>query len=171
MSQKKRLQYPGEICRPNERIVERIEVVPFRPAYVPPVEYRHLQELEKIIRPMVAVKPKKPYELTPTLVQEIKDWEYKNFTLDLNVARTDAPLGLRDMGLVANTMTVITLTAGAAFSYKMNKVSNDPTPAGAGFVEDQFEIEELYITNTPQGAGTQTIIRIAWNPLLIRVRP
>lgn len=175
MSSKKRLQYPGEICRPEERIIERIEVEPFRPVYVPTVEFEAVQELEKLVRPMGvpsaprAISP--PPEVQPTLVQEIKNKNYKNFPLDLNVSRTDEPLGLRDMGMVGDTMTIVSVTAGASFTYKMNSPTNDSTPGSAGLSETEFELEEVYITNTPQGVGTQAIIRVNWNPFLIRLKP
>jgi len=174
MSKRRRLQYPGEIARPTEKIVETIEIELFRPDYIPSVQVESLEHLDKTIRPMTvpplpkAIAP--PPELTPTLVQEIKNSKYRNVTIDLSVAHTDIPLGLRDMGIVADAMTVISLTAGASFTYKMNSTSNDSTPGSAGLTETEFEIEELYITNVAQ-AGASAVIRVNWNPLLIRVRP
>jgi hypothetical protein len=35
-------------------------------------------------------------------------------------------------------------------------------------MEDQFEITEVYITNTAQ-AGKEAIIRVNWTPHLIRI--
>lgn len=104
--------------------------------------------------------------ITPMLTQEIKNKEYKNYIIDLSTARTiPAPLGIRDLGVVADTMSVI--KAEASFDYRINKPTNDPTPAEKGFVEDQFEIEEVYITNAA-AAGKQAIIRVNWNPRMIR---
>ena len=173
MSRKKRLQYPGEICRPDERIVEKIGVDLFRPHYVPSVDFEAAEELAKIIRPMKAPPPPRaippPPELRATLVQQILNKEYKNFTFVTNpaVPWVDHPLGLRDMGMVADTMSVIAL--GGGFDYKLNRPSNDPTPAAAGMSETEFEIEEIYVT-TPALAGT-AIVRVNWNPLLIRLKP
>ena len=172
MSSRKRLQYPGEICRPDERIVERIGVKLFRRPYVPPVDLDALEELAILIRPMQpAPAPRPPPEVRPTLVQEIKAREYKNFRRDLNINRVDEPLGLRDLGIVADSMTVIQITPAATFDYKLNKLSNDLTPAVTGQQETDFEIEEVYITNTPQGADTVAVVRVNYNPLLIRIKP
>jgi len=171
---KRRLQYPGEICRPHEKVVERIEVELFRPPYSPSVEFSAVQELARLIRPMEPVKAPRPGvipgEVTPILVQEIKNKLYKNFPVDLSVARTDERLGLRDMGIVADAMTIISLTAGASFTYKLNHPSNDSTPGISGASETEFEIEELYVTNVAQ-AGAQAIIRVNWNPFVIRLKP
>jgi hypothetical protein len=61
-------------------------------------------------------------------------------------------------------MTII--KADSAFDYRINSASNDATPAEKGFTEDQFEIEEIYITNL--AATGKAIIRVNWNPRLIR---
>ena len=176
---KKQLQYPGEICRPGERIVEKTAIKIFRPAYVPSIDLGAVQELEKLIRPMKvppaprAIPP--PDEISPVLVQELKDMGYKNFTLDMTVARTDRPLGIRDLGIVGNSMTVIRRGAPAAiaFNYKINSPENDDTPVVQdGQQETMFEIEELYITNAAAPAGTPTaVIRVTYSPFLIRLRP
>jgi len=168
---KKRLQYPGEICRPDEKIIERIEIEPFRPAYIPPVDFEAVEELAKLIRPMKAPAAPRagypPSEVTPLLVQEIKNSEYKNLPLDTSIVRNNAPLGLRDMGIVADTMTI--LAVGGGFQYRLNKPTNDLTTAVLGLQETEFEIEEVYITNVAV-VGT-AIIRVNWNPFLIRLKP
>lgn len=118
------------------------------------------------------LKPTKPLPVTklrPTLVQEIKDAKYKNLTIDLSVARAQAtPLQLRSLGIVGDTMTVI--RADAAFNYILNDPTNDPTPAVAGMAENQMEIEEIYITNAAAAPGSIAIIRVNYNPFLIRIR-
>jgi len=168
---KKSLQYPGEICRPHERIVETILIEPFRPAYVPPVDFQAVQELAKLIRPMKVAKGTRagvvPGELTPILVQEIKNSEYKNIPLDTSVPRNNIALGLRDMGIVADSITILAI--GGGFTYRLNKPTNDSTTAVVGLQETEFEIEEVYITNAAV-AGT-AIIRVNWNPFLIRLKP
>jgi len=168
---KRRLQYPGEICRPEERIIARIEIPLFTPAYVPAVDYKAVQELEKLIRPMEPAQPPRAglvaAELTPILVQEIKNSQYKNISFSTATARTDAALGLRDMGIVADSITILAI--GGGFTYKLNKPSNDSTTAVVGLSETEFEIEEIYITNAA-AAGTATI-RVNWNPFLIRLKP
>lgn len=105
-------------------------------------------------------------ELTPVLTQEIKDYEYRNYVIDLTIAHTDSPLGLIQLNVVADSMTII--EADSAFSYRLNSVSNDPTNAVTGMKEDQFEIREIYITNL--AAIGNAVIRIVWNPRLIRIR-
>ena len=169
---KRKLQYPGEICTPEERMIEKVDRRIFEPIPLPSVKLEDILELEKIIRPMAAPLPprkgKLPDELVPMLTQEIKNREYKNFNIDTNVAVTDQPLGLRDLGIVADAMTVISV-GGGGLSYKLNSPSNDPTPASTGLQETDFEIEEIYITTTGAGPGT-AIIRVNWNPDIIRLR-
>jgi len=113
------------------------------------------------------VIPKEPAEREIVLVQEIKDQFYRNLTFATAPVVTDQPLGLRSMGIVADTMTILAI--GGGFTYKLNSPANDPTTAAVGLEEDQFEIEEIYITTT--GVAGNATIRVNWNPLLIRVKP
>jgi len=122
------------------------------------------------IPPKVKVKPQ-PDEIPLYLGQLMKDLYYRNIIIDLSVAHTDEPLGLRDAGIVADTMTVISLTALASFSYRINSPSNDSTTVTtAGWQETEFEIEELYITNAAQPLAN-AVLRVNWNPVMIRVKP
>ncbi len=131
----------------------------------PQVTEETLQEIEAELKPREPISPTK---LQPALVQEIKDMKYKNFTIDLSVAHTRERINLRTLGIVADTMSII--RADAAFDYIMNDPTNDATPAVAGMQEDQFEIEEIYITNAAAAAGSIAIIRVNYNPFLIRIR-
>lgn len=161
MADKRRqLQQCVRVARP----IEEPEPTLFETPPEPLMKEAELEDLQKIITP----PPKKipAYLLKPTLVQELKDTKYKNFTIDLGTARTREPLGLRDLGIVANTMTVIKATGN--FDYILNDPSNDPTPAEKGIKEDQFEIEEIYITNAAQ-TGKEAIIRVSYTPHLIRI--
>lgn len=124
--------------------------------------------LTEIVEELKPRPPLPPTVLRPTLVQEIKDQKYKNFTIDLSVAHIRAPLNLRGLGIVGDTMTII--RGDAAFDYILNAPTNDPTPGAAGMDETEFEIEEIYITNAAAGAGTIAIIRVNYNPFLIRIR-
>jgi len=135
---------------------------PFKPE--PPTFFstKNAQQLEELMPPPPEIPAR--IRITPTLVQEVKDRGYRNFTIDLSTARTNEALGLRKLGIVADTMTIA--KADSAFTYRINSASNDETPAEKGMVEDQFEIEELYITNSAL-TGT-AIIRVNWNPRLIR---
>ena len=167
---KRRLQYPGEICRPDERLIEKIERRIFEPIPRISVDFSSLLELEKLIKPMGPPPQPRigevPETLFPMLVQEIKDKLYKNISFSTAITVVDRPLGLRDMGIVANTMTVLSI--GGGFTYKMNKTSNDSTTAIVSLQETQFEIEEVYITGLGAGTG---ILRVNWNPHLIRIKP
>jgi len=132
-----------------------------------------LTEITEELKPQ---PPLPPTLLRPTLVQEIKDQKYKNFIVDLNTVHALTPLvqacggsgGLRSLGIVGDTMTII--RADAAFDYILNAPTNDPTPGAAGMNETEFEIEEIYITNAAMGAGLIAIIRVNYNPFLIRIR-
>jgi len=168
---RRRFQYPGEICRPEETIIEHPIHRPFEPLPTISVDLAAVLELEKIVRPMKAppqpTKGTVPSTVVPTLTQEIKNKLYKNISFSTAVGVTDAPLGLRDMGIVADTMTILAL--GGGFTYKMNSPANDATTASAvGQQEIDFEIEEIYVTGLGAGTGQ---IRVMWNPDLIRLKP
>ncbi|MBA7677405.1 hypothetical protein ES703_85662 [subsurface metagenome] len=126
------------------------------------------ETMKEIVAELTPRKPVSPTKLMPELVQEIKDMKYKNFTIDLSVAHTRERINLRTLGIVADTMSII--RADAAFDYIMNDPTNDATPATVGMSEDQFEIEEIYITNAAAAPGNIAIIRVNYNPFLIRIR-
>ena len=136
---------------------------PFEPEIIPHFKQSRAEELAEAIPPMFPIPGRQ--RIIPTLTQEVKDRGYKNFTIDLSTAHTDAPLGLRALGVIATSMTII--RADDTFDYKLNSPSNDATPAEKGLEEDQFEIEEIYITNSAS-SGKKAIIRVIWNPRLIR---
>lgn len=131
----------------------------------PQVTEETLKEIVEELKPRMPISPTK---LMPALVQEIKDMKYKNFIIDLSVAHTRERIDLRTLGIVADTMSII--RADAAFDYIMNDPTNDATPAAAGMEETEFEIEEIYITNAAAAAGNIAIIRVNYNPFLIRIR-
>ncbi len=130
-------------------------------------------EVEEELKPPARISPT---VLRPTLVQEIKNARYKNLTIDLATIgalpeeqRTRQPLGLRAQGIVADTMTIIRVDS--PFEYMINDPTADPNPltaADRGWSETEFEIEEIYIT-VPAGAVGTAIIRVNWNPYLIRI--
>ena len=152
------LQHP----LPTETVVKPQVKEPFKPEPLPIFSQKIADELNSII-PAFPTRTR----VRPTLTQEVKDRIYRNFIVDLTVAHTDFPLGIRGMGIVATSITVIQVDS--AFNYRINTASNDSTPvttSDKGMQETEFEIEELYITNA--ALSGQAIIRAVWNPLLIR---
>jgi hypothetical protein len=133
--------------------------------FVPAPEPFFSEEQAALLEKAIPAPPPPPKVVPITLTQEIKNKRYKNIELDLGVERTNKELGLRGMGIVADSMTII--KAEADFEYRLNSVSNDATPAEKGMTEDEIEIEEIYITNAA-AAGKTAIIRVNWNPYLIR---
>ena len=94
-----------------------------------------------------------------TVVEERLPNRYKLFGVDLSVARADEPLGIGDLikgvgAPYASYMSVI--TAPAAFQFKLNSTDSDAIDAAVGLEWDDFEITEVFITNTA-GAGTALI--------------
>jgi len=160
-------------CTPALRYVDWPMETPFgEPVKEIPVPASLLTELQAVVEPKA--KTVSPTKLTPTLVQEIKDKGYKNFTIPVGGAPfTDRPLSLVDLGVVADEMTIISFPAGnPGLSYKLNHPTNDSTPVLAnGQKEDQFELEEVYISDTGVGPAGNLLIRIVWNPYLIRLSP
>jgi len=160
-------------CTPVQRLIDWPVETPFgEPVKEIPMPTSQLAELQVIVEPRA--KKVSPTKLMPTLVQEIKDKLYKNFTIPVGgAAFTDRPLSLVDLGVVADEMTIISFPAGnPGLSYKLNHPTNDSTPILAnGQKEDQFELEEVYITDTGVGPAGNLIIRVVWNPYLIRLSP
>jgi len=134
---------------------------PFKPE--PPIFFssKSAEELEAAIPPPPEIAR---VSIKPTLVQEVKDRHYRNIVVDLSTAHTNEALGLRSLGIIADTITII--RADSPFTYRINSASNDETPAEKGLTETEFEIEELYVTN--EALSGKAIIRLNWNPRLIR---
>lgn len=172
MSKRRQMQR----CIPVEFPIELPEERPFaeRPPREVPMHAEDLAELQAVIEPFP--KTISPRVLTPTLVQEIKNKYYKNFTIPVGAGApgfTNLAIKLRDLGIVADEITIITFPAGKTdLSYIMNDTANDATPIiTPGQKEDQFEIEELYINDGGAAPAGNLIIRVVWNPYLIRLTP
>jgi hypothetical protein len=84
---------------------------------------------------------------------------YRVFKLDLSVERKDVPLGLRSIGVVANSATVVRMDS-PAFWRRNDPVTGDLEELSVGYHIRDFAIEELYITNSP-GTGYLTIV-VEW---------
>jgi hypothetical protein len=83
---------------------------------------------------------------------------YKVYTLDLSTSRSDQPLGLRADNIVANSALVVECDSVAY--WRRNSTANSLEKLYAGYRVENFEIQELYITN-PAGTGNLTIL-IEW---------
>jgi len=94
-----------------------------------------------------------------TMVEEAPCNRYKVFKLDLSVERNNEPLGLRDLGIVARSAVVTRLDSAASWR-RNDPVTGDVEELYTGYRVDNFEIEELYITN-PAGSGFLTIV-VEW---------
>jgi len=84
---------------------------------------------------------------------------YKLFRVDLSVAHSDEAMGvgelLRGVGApYASYMSIITVPDD--FTFKLNSTDMDAIDAAVGLEMDDFEITEVFITNT-LGAGTALI--------------
>lgn len=147
---------------PTEVVETPLIHEPFKPEPLFPFSQQIAEDLNSFIKPF----PTRT-KVMPTLTQEVKDRIYRNFIVDLTVAHANTPLGIKAMGIVATSITVIQVDS--SFSYRINDEANDSTPvttSDKGMSETEFEIEEIYITNN--AASGQAIIRAIWNPLLIR---
>ena len=85
---------------------------------------------------------------------------YKVYVVDLSVARNDEPLGLKDDGIVGWSMTI--MRADAPFKYKINSKGHDALDASVGNLHEDWEIEEIYITNSAATAGSYGVIYVEW---------
>jgi hypothetical protein len=95
----------------------------------------------------------------PSVVSMALNNRYKVFRLDLSVERKDVPLGLRDIGVIANSATVVRMDS-PAFWRRNDPVTGDLEELSVGYHIRDFAIEELYITNSP-GTGYLTIV-VEW---------
>lgn len=114
--------------------------------------------LSKPIRP-TAPTALAPY--VPTVVPQVEippNNRYRLFTLDLSIARTNEPLGLADQGIVARCATVVRCDSTAY--WRRNSERNDLEELSHGYTVENFEIQELYITN-PVGRGSLAIV-VEW---------
>jgi hypothetical protein len=84
---------------------------------------------------------------------------YRVYSFDLSTARDNVPLGLRDIGVVANSATVAKLES-SAYWRRNDPVTGDLEELYTGYRVENFQIEELYISN-PEGTG-KLIIVVEW---------
>jgi hypothetical protein len=94
-----------------------------------------------------------------TRVEEALNNRYKVYKLDLSIARADEPLGIRDLGVVAKSATVTRLDSPASFR-RNDPITGELEELSVGYHIDNFEIEELYVTNAV-GTGYLTIV-VEW---------
>ena len=85
---------------------------------------------------------------------------YKVFELDLSVARTDAPLGIRDLGRAVNAL--LCLRTDFPITVKLDDPANDPIEVDAGACIENFLIHEVYVTNAAGAAGQKARFVVEW---------
>lgn len=123
---------------------------------------RKLDELVTALsKPTRPTAPAAPPPYVPTVVPQVEippNNRYRVFTLDLSIARTNEPLGLADQGIVARCATVVRCDSTAY--WRRNSERNDLEELSPGYRVENFEMQELYITN-PAGTGNLTIL-IEW---------
>ena len=85
---------------------------------------------------------------------------YKLFELDLSVARTDAPLGIRGLGRAVNTL--LCFETDFPISVKLNDVASDPVEMDTGMCIENFWISEVYVTNVAGTAGQRALLVVEW---------
>ena len=71
---------------------------------------------------------------------------YKVYEVDLSVAHTDLEIGLKDSGIIAEGLIVV--QADSAVYFKLNAPKNDLIPAFQNLKIENFEIREIYVTNS-----------------------
>jgi len=101
-----------------------------------------------------------PEEVKPVVVQFPINNAYKIYKLDLRIARTDVALGLRKERLRSTYLTV--LKADAPAFIKLNSTSYDLIECYEGLEIDNFEIEEVYVTNDATVSEAYLWIWLEW---------
>lgn len=94
-----------------------------------------------------------------TKVEVAKSNRYKVVELDLSTARTDEAVGLKAENRVANFMSWEKVEATT--TYKLNSKGNDSMDAAVGVEHENFEIEEIYISNAA-AAGKVARLYYEW---------
>jgi len=121
---------------------------------------KKLDELIKVLsRPVPTPTPTAPQVIIPQVtVETALNNRYRVFTLDLSTARSNEPLGLAYQGIVARCATVVRCDSTAY--WRRNSERNDLEELSTGYTVEDFEIQELYITN-PAGTGNLAIL-VEW---------
>ena len=96
----------------------------------------------------------------PIIVRRKRANTYKVYVLDLSIARNDYALGLMENGIIASSLTVI--RADAPFQIKLNSKGHDSIDASVGLSFSDWEIREVYITNSAASSGNYGVIYIEW---------
>jgi hypothetical protein len=130
------------------RIDEQLEVV-----------IRLLDRTNRLLESIAAALGAAPGLPAVTKVEEMPNNRYKVFKLDLSVPRSNVPLGLRDIGIVAKSATVTRLDSSATWR-RNDPITGESEELSVGYHVDNFEIEELYVTNDA-GTGFMTVV-VEW---------
>lgn len=91
---------------------------------------------------------------------------YKIFRAELDRVYTDEPLGVGELlkGVetpYASYMSIITVPF--EFTFKLNSTDMDAIEASVGLEQEDFEITEIFITNTvAQAAGTVALVEVEY---------
>ena len=119
------------------------------------------EKLQEIIDRLAAVAPEIPVPPgvpPPTIIvtEPRRNNRYHIFDLDLTAVHTDEPIGVKSLveGLgakFATYMTVILLPG--ALTYKINDKAAPSCDAVVGDEWEEFEIEEIYYSNTAQAVA------------------
>lgn len=120
---------------------------------------KEIEELEEAIKSLrETLRPEKVAK--PIITEKVLNNRRATFRLDLSTARTDEPLGVleRTVGIPANFMIVQRLDNPAQM--KLNSTSADLEDLSTGYSVEDFEINEIYITN-PATSG-ELVITIEW---------
>jgi len=115
---------------------------------------------EAILKHISSIRLEKKIELTPVLITRRQfNNRYWTFEVDLSEAHTDYPIGIREtIGRPVNFACVIRLDSPA--SWKRNSKGNPLEELSVGYTVEDFEIEELYITN--DASTGKLVVLVEW---------
>jgi len=124
-----------------------------------------IKRMEQLIKAITGVEVP-PIELPPiTITEERLPNRYKLFRIDLATAHADYPLALKSLlnesgAKFASYMSIVEVPA--AFSFRLNGTDMDEIDAAVGLEWENFEITEIFITNTAAAPGNIAIINVEW---------
>jgi len=127
-----------------------------------------LDVIAKLLERLIAIEAGIPVDDLPEIIipapelvisEPLLPNRYKIFRIDLTLAHNDEPIGigelLKGVGTpYASYMSIITVPDD--FTFKLNSTDMDEIDASVGLEQENFEITEMFVTNTV-GAGIALI--------------
>jgi len=121
-----------------------------------------LRKLTGVAAPPIVTPPPPtaPPEEKPMVVRFPYNNTYKIFWIDLRVRRVNEPIGLRELRIVPTSLSI--LRADAPAYIRLNSERYDPIEVKVGLTIENFEIDEVFVTNEAQPSEAYVVMWLEW---------